>query len=613
MVFRKPTIDDLLHRGPARIMNEVKQHKAGVRWIHMRSNCMSWVETLMERICEERNIHMADNISNKPSSPIKINPLLRKDLWAHLFHGKATDQIQSRFMGPTCTPFSVDMDDEQSDSANDSFHGPLDNLVMYLPYLNWESVEAWHERQGLVRSVTEPQPGNQDANVVNQADRELVQEFLIHDSPLHDRRTLHQAYYHDFVMTRALPDYNQVMQRFTSRMNSKDGPKLLVVDQLWLWIIKGKGSTGEGEEENPNPDLVITAFSGRFNGLPDSADVYHGIIEHLERGIEPPLRNTNDLVSVIVEHCTGVFFQRQLESDKWFLEFFAAAIGSIREEQKSAFSEFRQTSNQLEDLQACQASLIELSRKLEDPAFSISIETSLFSQIKDIIDELDCVDYILNRQEEVVRALTRTQKTQKSRSLRTVSDIVTERRKTWHGISLTARVAYNEIQAQMDLKQKQSSLAEARTSRYQVEDSARHGRIMLLFTVVTIVFLPMSFLATWFGMNIKGGEDNSGQLQLSFIALVIFPVSIIIAGVALAFAFSQRLRDWLAGLVERGIDKTLDILGIHGSPGGQTMRSNPRRDLGRPPRWDVRMRRLTQTGLDETEPPRRGDQPIELV
>lgn len=577
MVFRKPTVDDLLRQGPSQIMSGIKGHRPRLRWIHLRSNCMSWIEGLMEKVVEEKKI---------PKLPTKVNPFLRKDLWAHLFHGKASDHIQSRFMGPACTQFSVNLDDEHSDSSAGS-NGRRDNLVLYLPYLNWESLEAWKERQQLIHHITTGR------TYKPQADGELIEKHLHHrTSPLHDRRTLHQAYYHSFGMTRSLPEYNQVMQRFTSELASETEAKLLVVDQLWLWVIKGVEAAGEEDEDMLIPDLVITAFPGRFNGLYDSADVYHGILQHLERGLEPPLKNVNDLVSVIVEHCTGVFFQRQLEPDKWFVEFFAAAIGIIRNKQKLVFDKFCTSTQHLEDLQSNQASLLEISRKLEDSSFSIGAETALFRDIKDIIDELGCIDYILNRQGDVIQSLTHQRK---SRSLKIVSEIVQQRRNTWTAIADAARTANNEIQAQMDLKQKQSSLAEARTNRYQVEDSTRHGRIMLLFTVVTIIFLPMSFLASWFGMNIKG--SNNAQLGLGVIAALIFPISIIIAIVALAFAFSQRLRDRFALWMEKIIDATMRVLHIHGYNGeGQTYFDRRRsRDRMRPPRFDVRLRRLTES------------------
>lgn len=90
----------------------------------------------------------------------------------------------------------------------------------------------------------------------------------------------------------------------------------------------------------------------------------------------------------------------------------------------------------------------------------------------------------------------------------------------------------------MDLKQKQANLSESRMSRFKAEASASHSRIMLLFTIVTIIFLPLSFLASWFGMNIE--DPKAGDLKLYQIAAIIFPISLVI--VALSLAFNERLR-----------------------------------------------------------------------
>ena len=119
----------------------------------------------------------------------------------------------------------------------------------------------------------------------------------------------------------------------------------------------------------------------------------------------------------------------------------------------------------MKDLEDQEAPLAETAGKLEDAAFSISVETSLVEDIKDIIDELSCVDYILHRQQDVVASLLRSQN---SRSLKTVGEMVKERRDTWASIAKTAHVAYDEIQTQMDVKQKQANLSETRSSRHQV-------------------------------------------------------------------------------------------------------------------------------------------------
>ena len=86
------------------------------------------------------------------------------------------------------------------------------------------------------------------------------------------------------------------------------------------------------------------------------------------------------------------------------------------------------------------------------------------------MDELNCIDYILGRQQDAVVSLSRTQV---SRSLQTVTEIVKERRATWASIAQTARTALEEIQSQMDLKQKQANLAELRSSRRQVSFLSR--------------------------------------------------------------------------------------------------------------------------------------------
>jgi len=117
---------------------------------------------------------------------------------------------------------------------------------------------------------------------------------------------------------------------------------------------------------------------------------------------------------------------------------------------------------------------------------------------------------------------------------------VRERHEAWSSVGATAAVAHSEIQAQMDLKQKQANLSESRMSRFKAEASASHSRIMLLFTIVTIIFLPLSFLASWLGMNIE--DPKAGDLKLYQIAAIIFPISLVIAVVALALAFNERLR-----------------------------------------------------------------------
>jgi hypothetical protein len=323
LTFQWPTIHDLTKgKGPSKIMMEARQHKVNLRWIHLRANCMGWIEDLMDKLCEERGLPVgqASDILPEERRTTK-NPLLREDLWGKLYYGKDSRSINSRFMKPICSPFSINIEDEESDSSSETPRR-MDNLVLYLPFLHWESHNDWKKRQRRLQAVTEghdPTPC---------ADRDLLREYLYHKSPLHDRRTLNQAYYYNHSTTETLSD-GQVIQRITSSANDPGEEKMIMVDQLWLWVIKGSKTNADGIV-TPEPDLIITAFPERFDGAPDpSANVYQGIVEHLQRGLDPPLKSTNDLMAVIVEHCTGVFFQRRLSSKLWFLEFYASAIGLV--------------------------------------------------------------------------------------------------------------------------------------------------------------------------------------------------------------------------------------------------------------------------------------------
>ena len=323
LTFQRPTIHDLIKdKGPSKIMMEARQHKVDLRWIHLRANCMGWIEDLMEKVCEERGFPVDQASDTLPEKRRTTkNPLLRDDLWGKLYYGKDSRSINSRFMKPICSPFSISIEDEESDSSS-AAPRTMDNLVLYLPFLHWESRNNWEKRQKRLQAVTDghdPTP---------YTDRDLLREYLYHKSPLHDRRTLSQAYYYNHSTTESLGN-GQVIQRTTSSANDPGEEKMIMVDQLWLWVIKGSKTNADGIV-TPEPDLVITAVPERFDGAPDpSANVYQGIVEHLQRGLDPPLKSTNDLLAVIVEHCTGVFFQRRLSSKLWFLEFYASAIALV--------------------------------------------------------------------------------------------------------------------------------------------------------------------------------------------------------------------------------------------------------------------------------------------
>jgi hypothetical protein len=75
-------------------------------------------------------------------------------------------------------------------------------------------------------------------------EKELVHWYVGDDHPLHIRRTLDQFYYYMLDNTRAR-NRDQVVSRYAAnnQMLPKQQPVVMMVDQLWLWMIEGRENT----------------------------------------------------------------------------------------------------------------------------------------------------------------------------------------------------------------------------------------------------------------------------------------------------------------------------------------------------------------------------------
>ena len=122
---------------------------------------------------------------------------------------------------------------------------------------------------------------------------------------------------------------------------------------------------------------------------------------------------------------------------------------------------------------------------------------------------------------------------------------------------------YHSITDLLDLKQKHANAFEARFARDQAAGTTRQSKTIMVFTIVTIVFLPLSFITSIFTINMK--EFNN--LSLGYVAKytfgIGFAISIPLVWVALTVDdiggyFRVGSRRWLSGRkkatvpVERG-------------------------------------------------------------
>ncbi|KAL2289252.1 hypothetical protein FJTKL_02269 [Diaporthe vaccinii] len=97
----------------------------------------------------------------------------------------------------------------------------------------------------------------------------------------------------------------------------------------------------------------------------------------------------------------------------------------------------------------------------------------------------------------------------------------------------------------LDLEQKAASLGEARVTTKQ-------GQAVMLFTIVTIVFLPLSFFTSYFGQNVVEFTGDNKNPKASEVWKVGAPISVVVIVVALIIAFfimSSWKRSRVAGAV----------------------------------------------------------------
>lgn len=74
-----------------------------------------------------------------------------------------------------------------------------------------------------------------------------------------------------------------------------------------------------------------------------------------------------------------------------------------------------------------------------------------------------------------------------------------------------------QVKDLLDLKQQQASVAQAWQSARQAEEGISQSRSLMVLTVVTIVFLPLSFMSSVFGMNaIEFSSDNNWTIGEEF-------------------------------------------------------------------------------------------------
>ncbi|PVI03980.1 hypothetical protein DM02DRAFT_208294 [Periconia macrospinosa] len=477
------------------------------------------------------------------------------------------------------------------------------NIFAFMPYLHFETDRRRQEMQAAInRAQMERLEGRGNKHVPYRAktdDEMLVRAHLTSSSvSLHIRRTLDQSYYHIDTQSR---DVDQVVYRYQlgpcrGRPPEEFGidPKVLMVDNLWMYIL-GK-------------DLIVTAFPQRWQQPKnDPLNVLDGIIEDVNSKTREPIRSVYDLSMVITGRCSGVFDRHRMGDENYqFMDMFEASIGDATDMETILFKEFNTASAQASQwlkrhrkssrfsrhLEAEERHIEQENRRLAhshshshvlpNPAYDeeyfydedmgithtplfvdklldIGAETDLLAETKDIRDEINMIMKVLEDQRSVIPDLESSitdiyreeHKSQQElkRRFRDQLKTIDIRIKDLERMDKQAERIYNSITNLLDLKQKHANAFEARFARDQAAGTARQSQTIMVFTIVTIIFLPLSFIAAIFTINIREFPHVEGQsepsLPFSYVSKYMFGIGFAISIPLIAIAVSvDSIRDF---------------------------------------------------------------------
>jgi hypothetical protein len=91
------------------------------------------------------------------------------------------------------------------------------------------------------------------------------------------------------------------------------------------------------------------------------------------------------------------------------------------------------------------------------------------------------------------------------------------------------------------MAQGQAQVDDARRSRLMTDLATKQSQSVMIFTIFTVIFMPLSFFTGLFGMNTDEWQSGT-YLSLSTIGSIALPGSALIIAVALVAGFSQRLQ-----------------------------------------------------------------------
>ncbi|KAF2822899.1 hypothetical protein CC86DRAFT_469513 [Ophiobolus disseminans] len=580
------------------ITRDVAQHLStctdakAIRWIHVPENNLKWVEACFEACdgapsMDVRIVHLKQRPVLASSVPVPLHSL---HLEPSCIRGepKAEPKPKSPSAAQVATQIGLSSAAlaGPSSSEDDTNRGPvargkkpddwIPDLSIYLPYISlmkWKAFKSmrvfYHEYyeqfpetsaqsrpdsshdlsdedgsrlhskmsqsqalflSGLLKAKTHSAPDRQDPEKSSEPNKTSKRRETsgveptesssssatnlwtsdVLKGPSQPRRTLDQFYYPALNNTDAR-DADQTISKWSGKGVGSDGKsattdssRLIMVDQLWCWVI--------------DDFTIISSFpsGSSVRDPPNFIDLYNTV-----RDQSPKCKTAKDIQTLLVKEAIMYMFNKDNKAFEDLVETYRWVTCKKAAQQITCFQEYHRG----------------YAGGGSGSVFNDRKELKLVLEVADIIDELKMIRRLLGIQKDIVRQNRLALSLYDERDEDLVPEVIGNARShiaSAHkalvnivaeidSINADALNTHAQLLVLLDLKSKAASLGQ--------------GQVVLLFTIVTIIFLPLSFFTSYFGQNVSeltGEANNPKSWDLWRTAT---PVTVVIVVLALLVAY----------------------------------------------------------------------------
>ncbi|KAI2465186.1 hypothetical protein F4781DRAFT_435628 [Annulohypoxylon bovei var. microspora] len=565
-------------------------------WLHLPFNNPHWITKIFDKLSETQNQNYAKLLSNENWANKHVQGRHANLHASYVKPGCAFVPAEIGSLRPS-SPVRA--------GRSPSPGGSPTYLYLYLPYLHYDTYLNIVRRRNLIKRRMDhgrARPVPKDIAELDSLDSRVIWEYIGHDPPLNTRRTLDQYGYPSLRETYARDD-EQMLYKLTkeklpipfmrkwdvyhsgdtkgplgalspsSRLASaakmfksseaasqKDegesnveenllNGNVLMVDQLWLWAV--------------DKSTLMTFFPKRESQPTEGpmfqqADLRNSVYNELNGDLSGRCENALDLAAFVTLHAVTVLMDRTSHPNLEIFRIFEEALGILTERMTLSLKRFRMQTfrdkaqeSDSDDPEENRTESIKQrhKRELERAERDNREHTSVLLELRDMDDELTTMKNLFSEQEEAIKQMRESYEkpellayTENGRgfleeALRRLLDY----HKTVHDMIQRVDATKKDYEKLQEMVQRQAQVDEARWSRRQTELASSQNLSVMIFTTFTVLFLPLSFFTSLFGMNTKewgGGDDNF--VSLGVIGLISLPASAVLIGGTLIAAYSGR-------------------------------------------------------------------------